>query len=49
MVAAKYELKALGTVLSSELGVISLTCTKIVQQFSTTNSTPSLGNKGHGL
>ena len=35
-VASIYELNALPTVLSSEIGVISLNCTIIIQQFSTT-------------
>ena len=40
--ASIYELKAFGTVLSSEIEVISLTCTIMVKQFSATNSTGKL-------
>ena len=42
MVASTYELNALGTFLSSKIGVIILTCTIIVQQFSTINGTGKL-------
>ena len=46
MVASIYELNALGIVLSSKIGVIPLTCTIILQQFSTTNSTGQLNLDG---
>ena len=46
MVASTYELNALGIVLSSKIGVIPLTCTIIIQQYSTTNSTRQLNLDG---
>ena len=46
MVASIYELNALGIVMSAKIGVIPLTCTIFMQQFSTTNSTRQLNLDG---
>ena len=46
MIASMYELKALGIVLPSKIEVILLSCTMIIQQFSTTNSTRQLNLDG---
>ena len=46
MVASIYELNTLGIVLSSKTGVILLTCTIIIQQLSTPNSTRQLNLDG---